>query len=108
MSSRNLVNLEDLGGRWKGLVPLWMPTNYKTWASGGPKYTWYNRREGSQFVEERLDRAFATQGWYELFLGAKLEVMAMCSSDHTPIFLPFLPACTEHQGRPRRFHYESS
>lgn len=55
----------------------------------GPKYTWYNRREGSDFVEERLDRAFANQDWFDLFPRVQLEILLTCSSDHAPMYLFF-------------------
>lgn len=53
----------------------------------GPKYTWCNKREGPDFMHERLDRALANSEWIDLFPDRSVEVLAGCNSDHMPIFL---------------------
>jgi hypothetical protein len=73
----------------------------------GPKYTWCNRREGLDFLEERLDRSFANQEWFNIFPDVQMQVTPACSSDHYPLFLPLLHAGRNRQKKPRRFLYES-
>jgi hypothetical protein len=53
----------------------------------GPKYTWNNRREGTAFTKERLDRAIATSKWCSMFSAMDVNVLAKCSSDHHPILV---------------------
>jgi hypothetical protein len=73
----------------------------------GPKYTWCNRREGLDFMEERLDRGFANQNWFDLYPDAKMQVIPACTSDHYPLFLSLSHAGRNRQIKPRRFLYES-
>jgi hypothetical protein len=57
----------------------------------GPKFTWHNKRESSEFVKERLDRVLATGGWCAWFLMVVVEVLAALSSDHNPLWIRFQP-----------------
>ncbi|XP_074347397.1 uncharacterized protein LOC141686251 [Apium graveolens] len=57
--------------------------------SGG-KYIWEKSRGKSNWVRERLDRAFATSSWHSLFPLCKLLVDHVPASDHDPIFLDLL------------------
>lgn len=53
----------------------------------GYPYTWSKRMGTVHAVEERLDRALATNAWLHLFPQAKLSNLRPSSSDHTPILL---------------------
>jgi hypothetical protein len=51
------------------------------------KYTWSNKREIGVFVKERLDRGLAFPEWFALFPNAGIEVEAVSSSNHHPLWL---------------------
>lgn len=63
----------------------------------GPRYTWHNGREGSSFIQERLDRAVATMGWSILFPDVEVLVEATLSLDHVPLIINL----QEQSGRTR-------
>lgn len=53
----------------------------------GPKFTWNNGRGGDDFIQERLDRVVANEGWCGLLLKADVLVEGAVNSDHLPIFV---------------------
>ncbi len=53
----------------------------------GPKFTWWNGRQGEDFTRERLDRAVANPEWNQLFNAAEVEVLANSVSDHHPLLI---------------------
>ncbi|KAL8133796.1 hypothetical protein AgCh_009020 [Apium graveolens] len=54
----------------------------------GSEFTWEKSRGSSTWVQERLDRALATQQWCTMFPQATVQVLDKVStSDHMPIFL---------------------
>ena len=55
----------------------------------GQQFTWTNKREGGNFVMERLDRAFATVEWIETYPNYALTNHPIIKSDHGPITLDF-------------------
>jgi hypothetical protein len=55
----------------------------------GSKYTWSNKRDSDEFINERLDRAVATSRWCEKFPNAVVEVLPVSNSDHKPLLLTF-------------------
>ena len=54
-----------------------------------PKFTWCSKREGEDFIKERLDRALANHQWQDLYPVRQVEIMSSCSSDHSPIHVQF-------------------
>lgn len=50
-------------------------------------YTWEKNRGSKDWVRERLDRAFYTEFWWQLYPLCKLSVHHTICSDHEPIFL---------------------
>ncbi|CAA0822991.1 Unknown protein, partial [Striga hermonthica] len=48
----------------------------------GQLYTWGNNREGEGFVEEKLDRTFATLEWINMHPSAQTTCWFRSSSDH--------------------------
>lgn len=70
--------------------------------SGHP-FTWTNRRSGSSFICERLDRALANIDWTMKFPFAKVYHLNASSSDHSPILLDFH---NENRNRTKFFRYE--
>lgn len=53
----------------------------------GPKFTWlYQRADGVQ-IQERLDRALASQNSLDIFLTTKLYHLSSSTSDHSPVSL---------------------
>jgi len=55
--------------------------------SSGNKFTWRNGCPGDAFVQERLDRAYGTVEWRELFPHSKVTHLHAAFSDHDPILL---------------------
>ena len=53
----------------------------------GNIFTWNNGRHGEEFVQERLDRACATDGWRELFPYYRVTNIQASYSDHVPILI---------------------
>ena len=51
------------------------------------KYTWNNGRHHGEFVQQRLDRAYATLEWRELFAHCRVTHLQAPYSDHIPILL---------------------
>lgn len=57
--------------------------------ASGQKFTWMNKRDGEDFVMERLDRAFASVDWVNAYPGYSLRNLPIVRSDHGPILLDF-------------------
>lgn len=53
----------------------------------GGKFTWEKSRGTSEWVKERLDRAFALRSWLLMFPLCKVSVIHTTVSDHDPILL---------------------
>ncbi|XP_074277892.1 uncharacterized protein LOC141601503 [Silene latifolia] len=58
----------------------------------GPRFTWSNCQRISDCIMERLDRAYATQYWFQLFPSASVLHLPILISDHPPIILSFFPS----------------
>jgi hypothetical protein len=74
----------------------------------GPKYTWYNGRDGGDLTLERLDRAVANMGWTVLFDVIEVHVLARSQSDHHPILVDFSSTQDIKWSKCIRFRYEMS
>lgn len=57
----------------------------------GHKFTWSNNQEGSNHIEERLDRFLASYEWVTIFENYAVEHLLRKSSDHCPILLDIQP-----------------
>ncbi|XP_074304872.1 uncharacterized protein LOC141639712 [Silene latifolia] len=57
----------------------------------GPRFTWTNGQLDESCIMERLDRAYATQDWLDLFPSTSVLHLPILVSDHSPIMLRFLP-----------------
>ncbi|KAF7154187.1 hypothetical protein RHSIM_Rhsim01G0110800 [Rhododendron simsii] len=53
----------------------------------GPRFTWRNNRNASDFIMERIDIAFANARWREIFDTALVMVEVAVGSDHNPLIL---------------------
>ncbi|GAU36460.1 hypothetical protein TSUD_166260 [Trifolium subterraneum] len=53
----------------------------------GYPFTWIKGRGGDDMKEERLDRAMATQSWFDIFPNCQLHNLVASRSDHYPILL---------------------
>ncbi|KAL0008906.1 hypothetical protein SO802_010408 [Lithocarpus litseifolius] len=53
----------------------------------GHKFTWTNRRPGSAYTKQRLDRATANRVWMEKFPASSVSHLFSHASDHLPILL---------------------
>ncbi|KAL8135912.1 hypothetical protein AgCh_010508 [Apium graveolens] len=56
----------------------------------GGCFTWEKSRGKDNWVQEKLDRAFATVGWWSLFPLCKLTLVTTAVSDHEAILLDLL------------------
>ena len=57
----------------------------------GYGFTWEQSRGSPHWVQEKLDRCFATANWLEVFPSHKLSNLFAATSDHSPILLQFSP-----------------
>lgn len=71
----------------------------------GEKYTWERSRGQHNWVQERLDRGLANQGWGDLFPEAIVQVLEVAESDHLPLFL--LLNRKIYVPRSQRFRFEN-
>lgn len=71
----------------------------------GNMFTRENGQEVDAYVEERLDRAYDTVEWCELFLHSKLSHLIASYSDHVPIILTTQVESNHNQPRrtPKQF-----
>jgi hypothetical protein len=71
----------------------------------GPKFTWTNCQEDSNFTKERLDRGVANSEWSSLFPEAVVNVSVAVNSDHTFLMLELLKSGVDR--RRNTFRYEA-
>ena len=69
----------------------------------GPRYTWTNRRELNNLIQERIDRFFMNPSWCLLYPEARVSHLTRCHSDHCPVLLETVPRQTNFLNRPFRF-----
>ncbi|KAH9748716.1 reverse transcriptase domain-containing protein [Citrus sinensis] len=77
--------------------------------STGYPYTWSNRRFGSNFIEERLDRFLCNSSWGSCFQDKAAKNLISWSSDHNPILIEVIEKGEERRYTKRSFprvHYE--
>ncbi|KAH9607766.1 hypothetical protein KSS87_022415 [Heliosperma pusillum] len=55
----------------------------------GPRFTWCNNRKGLARVYERIDKAYGSEDWFQLFPNTGLNHYPIQISDHAPIELDF-------------------
>ena len=72
----------------------------------GYQFTWEKSRGSRDCVEERLDRAMATQSWILKFPNSIVYSVEAATSDHLPIFLDYRPQ--QQRRLPKRFRFENS
>ncbi|KAL8543110.1 hypothetical protein ACS0TY_003848 [Phlomoides rotata] len=76
--------------------------------TSGPKFTWQNKRKGSQRVWEKLDRFVANVGWSELFPNATAINAEFFGFDHRAVVVHFNLECRKPVGRgTKRFLFEN-
>ena len=63
----------------------------------GPEFTWDNRRHGSDFVQDRLDRVVSNPLWLQWFTASTVVHLPCSRSDHVPILVRVL----EYHSPPR-------
>lgn len=72
----------------------------------GGQYTWEKSRGSSDWVRERLDRAFASSSWWQMFPLCELRVHHNIYSDHDPIQLQLYSV--DHSKNNFRFRFENT
>ena len=53
----------------------------------GPRFTWYNNRQGAARVWERIDRAFATVSLIQMFPTNQVHHLLRITSDHCSVLI---------------------
>lgn len=71
----------------------------------GGEYTWEKSKGSSNWVRERLDRAFANYDWWQKFPLCKLSVTHTIYSDHDPIIMELFD--TSYSRKQFRFKFEN-
>lgn len=71
-------------------------------SASGQRFTWMNKREGEDFVMERLDKAFGSVEWVNKYPLYSLRNLPIVKSDHGPIILD-IEFQTPFRKRPFRF-----
>lgn len=69
----------------------------------GSKYTWSKHFANGRLIWERLDRAFCTNEWLQLFAGTKAHHLTCTTFDHIPIWI--VPDDLEPPPISRPFHF---
>lgn len=72
----------------------------------GGKFTWEKSKRTADWVRERLDKAFSTKSWWQLFLLCTLSVFHAIVSDHEPIKLTLVN--TTITNKDFRFRFENT
>ena len=72
----------------------------------GYQFTWERSRGSEDWVEERLDRALASDSWFHLFPKAKVSSLEASCSDHLPILLDRNPVV--NSSRIKKFRFENN
>ena len=72
----------------------------------GYRYTWRNRRHGNDFVEQWLERVYASEDWRELYPQAKVLHTTAAYSDHNPILLTTEPTILCHHRKTKLHHFK--
>ncbi|KAL2903531.1 Formate--tetrahydrofolate ligase 2, partial [Bienertia sinuspersici] len=95
----------DSSGRSEGLALLWK----KRLGFNGYEFTWWNRREGGELIEERLDRFLINNEWFDAFSFAEVIHVDDNLSDHLPIKLKLNNKSKERwkRRRNRKFEFEN-
>ncbi|KAL8158598.1 hypothetical protein V2J09_000135 [Rumex salicifolius] len=100
-------------------VYRWMSVRYsvfdRQWTSVScsywmrkPKFTWDYGWDSTDFIQERLDLAFANEKWLEKFPNVAVCHLDQCRSDHTPIKIEFDTEVIEDQSRiPHPYQFEA-
>lgn len=79
---------EKMGGAMRsqrqmdGFMEVINVCGFKDLGYNGPNFTWCNMQEGDNRVYLRLDRAFATDEWINLFKGIKVLCLVDSTFDH--------------------------
>jgi hypothetical protein len=74
----------------------------------GPKYTWHNRQQGSDYIQARLDRFLATPSWIDCYPHYVNLHLLRYGFDHCPIMLEFSPIsiCRHNTGHNQNKKFE--
>lgn len=109
-SFNNLLSDEDKKGG--ASYPNWLKNGFRSAIDecalveiplDGHPYTWAKNHGSCGWVEERLDRAFATAAWGHLFPQAILKNLLATVSDHSPICLETTPRVSHFYQRKFKF-----
>lgn len=67
-----------------------IPTN-------GPKYTWFNNRQGQAYTKEKLNRALANPKGLEVFLESHFKVLPALKPNHSPLIVSIFGRNEQHR-----------
>ncbi|KAK3225932.1 hypothetical protein Dsin_005794 [Dipteronia sinensis] len=72
----------------------------------GPMFTWNNKRDGKDNIQEILDRFLANFQWRDQFPNNRVEHLGFNSSDHRPILLMCSLVIHNKHFEERKFRFE--
>ncbi|KAK3204864.1 hypothetical protein Dsin_018910 [Dipteronia sinensis] len=73
----------------------------------GPMFTWNNKRDGRNNIQERLDRILVDHQWTDKFPQARVDNLGFYSSDHRPLLLTFSSNHINYKGKNKGFRFKS-
>ena len=73
----------------------------------GLPYTWDNRQQGADNIKVRLDRAFATESFSDLFRETKVWNMQTTESDHSCLIIECNCSNRGRSRKQKKFRYEN-
>lgn len=106
-----MFGFEKVGGRPQprrlldGFTKAIMECNLIDLGFTGHEFTWEKSRGTDGWIQERLDRGFATQVWRNLFPQAEVKVLDVSTSDHLPLVLQL--NAKVYVPKARRFKFEN-
>ena len=56
-----------------------------------PRYTWTNRKDLNNLIQERIDRFFTNLSWCLLYLEARVTHLTRCHFDHFSVLMKAVP-----------------
>ena len=74
----------------------------------GNRFTWWNGRQGRDYVYERLDRGVCSVEWRLQFPQARVRHVSFTNSDHEALALDFQIREPWTNKLPKRFYFENS
>lgn len=96
-------NREHPNWKFRGFQDVVANSEFMDLGMEGYQFTWERFRGTTNWLEERLDRAFATANWFRLFPKARVTCLEASCSDHLLILLEPVPLVPTSRFKQFRF-----